>query len=342
MNIEQNKLLAPLATFKIGGPARYFVSVETIEDIKETVEFTRKNGLKIFILGGGSNLLISENGFGGLVIKIDIKIDIAETQFCTPDGRTELGGGEKIVFEVGAGKQMQELVLEMCQDGFGGLEWAGGLPGTFGGAIRGNAGCFGGEIKDNVLEVSAINLQNMEVRVFESKKCEFEYRNSFFKQHPDWLIVSAKIMLKMMPKSPKIYLWAFRFLGRKNKNELLKVMNEKIEYRKKFQPLEFPSAGSVFKNFPVEHATEKLKNLAKEKKVIKTDPFPVIPAAFIIDECKLKGKEIGGAKISEKHPNFIINFNNAKSQDVIDLINFVKDSVYKNFFIILEEEIQII
>lgn len=314
MNIEKNKDLSQLTTFKIGGPARYFISVKDLKSIEDALEFQAKNQIPYFVLGGGSNLLVSDSGFDGLIIKPDI--DFLEIIEESPN---------RIIANIGAGKSMNELVYEMCNLGFKGLEWAGGLPGTLGGAIRGNAGCFKGEMKDNILEVSAINLKTKEIKNFNNKDCQFDYRGSFFKKNQDWLIISVKLIFQ-----------------KNNKDELLKSMNEKIDYRKRTQPLEFPNAGSIFKNFSLDKSPIELKTLAEENKVIKTDPFAVIPTAFIINECGLKGKEIGGAKISDKHPNFIVNFNNAKAQNVTDLINLVKDVVYSKFNILLEEEIQII
>jgi UDP-N-acetylmuramate dehydrogenase len=359
MFLEENKLLAPLTTFKIGGPARYFVAIKSMNNTKEAIEFAKKNGLKTFVLAGGSNLLVNDNGFDGLVIKPEINFTRIIKGKNSRDIRLNSRRIRGIIVEIGAGKLMPELVSEMCNLGYKGLEQAGGLPGTLGGAIRGNAGCFGWEIKNNILEVQAINLKNKKIKIFTNRRiartirlaspsarfagtsarrairkgrtdtdnmdCNFSYRDSYFKKNPEWLILSAKMIFK-----------------KENKDELLKLMRGKINYRKKFQPLEFPNAGSIFKNFPLTQATKELKQLAEENKVIKTDPFPVIPAAFIIDQCNLKGKQMAGAKISAKHPNFIINFNNAQSQDVIDLINFVKNVVYKKFKIILEEEIQII
>lgn len=306
--IYQNIPLKPYTSFKVGGPAKYFCVVKNIKELEEVINFIEKNKINFFILGGGTNILIRDEGFDGIVIKPEFNY----SNFFE-DGRVIAG----------AGVLMPYLVYESCNLGYKGLEWAGGLPGTLAGAVRGNAGCFGSEIKDFVKSVKAVNLKNREMRIFEKEEMNFDYRDSFFKKNPEWLIIEVE--LQLYPCYPK--------------DELLKIMNEKIEYRKKNHPLEYSNAGSVFKNLNVNQVPEIVYCLAKEKNKIKGDK---IPTAFLIEELGLKGKKIGGAKISEKHSNFIINLGYAKSKDILELINFVKAEVYEKFKIILEEEIQIV
>ncbi|GIW66464.1 MAG: UDP-N-acetylenolpyruvoylglucosamine reductase [Candidatus Parcubacteria bacterium] len=308
MLILENISLKKLTTFKIGGKARFFVIINNLKELEEVINFIEKNRIRFFILGGGSNILFNDKGFDGLVIKP--KFDILNF----------LENGEVIV---GSSRLMPEIVYESCRLGYQGLEWAGGLPGEIGGAIRGNAGCFGYEIKDIIKEILAINLLNKKVKIFQNNECQFSYRSSFFKNNSEWLIIQSKLNLKNGVE-PSI---------------LFKVMNEKIEYRKSKHPLEFPNAGSIFKNILVNEATEELVDIANKYNVIKNDK---IPTAFVLEYVGLKGRKIGGAKISEKHANFIINFNNAKSQDVLDLIYLAKETVQKKFNLQLKEEIEII
>ena len=222
----------------------------------------------------------------------------------------------------GASALMADLVTAAVDQGLAGLEWAGGLPGTLGGAIRGNAGCFGGEMKDVVSEVTALEASGREV-VFKNSDCGFGYRHSKFKEEK-LIVVEAVLNLNK----------------NKSKKELAQEVQSHIDYRQARQPLEFPSCGSVFKNIPVARV---LPALAEQfAGVIKIDPFPVIPVAAVLDELGLKGYSIGGAQIAEKHPNFIINRGQAASADILALVNFVKNEVKQKFGIDLETEIELV
>ena len=308
MIIEKNKIIAPLTNFKIGDEALYFITLENLEDIYDFLELKQKFNLPIFILGGGTNLLFDK--FNGFVIKTNFKnFEILEPY----------------VVKIGANFLVSEVLEKLCEMGFSGFEWAGGLPGEIGGAIRGNAGCFGGEIKDLVIEVEALNLKTGEIKIFKKEEIEFEYRNSFFKKNKEWLILSG----------------IFKF-NQGDKEKIKKEIEEKINYRKEKHPLEYPNAGSIFKNINFEKAPEKLKNLALEKNKVKNDPFPVIPTAFVISELGLKGFRIGKAQISEKHANFIINLGGATFKDVYSLIDYIKKKVEDEFEVKLEEEIEIV
>ncbi len=308
MLILENIHLKEFTTFKIGGKANFFSTPTNLKDIEKIIDFLEKNKLPFFILGGGSNILFSDNGFEGLVIKPKFEtFNIFEN-------------GEVVV---GADRAMPEVVYELCRLGYQGLEWAGGLPGEIGGAVRGNAGCFGYEIKDIVEEVLAINLLSKELKIFKNEDCHFSYRSSFFKNNKEWLIVEVKLKLK-----PNF-----------NSDNLLQIMKEKINYRKERHPIEFPNAGSIFKNINFNEAPINLQELAQTSGVVKGNK---IPTAFVIEYLGLKGKTIGGAKISEKHANFIINFNHAKAEDVLNLIALTKETVKKNFNFDLEEEIEIV
>lgn len=308
MEIIKNKIIASLTNFKIGGESKYFVYLERKEELDDFFNFY-KNYLPLFILGGGTNILF--DNFKGIVLKTNFK----EWQII-----------DEGIIKIGANFLISEILEKLIELNYKGLEWAGGLPGELGGAIRGNAGCFGGEIKDLIIEVEAINLKTKEYRKFKKDEINFQYRDSFFKKDKNWLIISALL----------------RFEKINDKNYLIKTIEEKINYRKEKHPIEYPNAGSIFKNIPLEKASEKLKNLALEKNKIKNDPFPVIPTAFVISELGLKGKKIGDAQISEKHANFIINLKRATFNDVYQLIDYVKKKVSDEFEVILEEEIEIV
>ncbi len=301
--VRENVSLAPYTTFKIGGKVRYFFVAKTKDDIIEAVRAARKMHTPFFILGGGSNLLVSDKGFRGLVIKIqNTKYKIQNT---------------KLYAE--AGVPMTTLVRETTKRGLAGLEWAGGLPGSLGGAVRGNAGAFGGETKDCIAQVECID-EKGRLRKLSKKLCRFSYRSSIFKEKK-WIVLSA--VLHFTKEDPKI---------------LTKTVKFHIQYRKDRHPMEFPNAGSIFKNCDLKKIPPFVQKFAKE--AIKTDPFKVVPTAFLIAKAELKGVGHGGAQISEKHPNYIVNKKQARAKDVQFLIKKIKNVIRKRFSVKLEEEIE--
>jgi UDP-N-acetylmuramate dehydrogenase len=306
LKIRENVLLRDYTTFKIGGPARYFFVAKSREDLKNAILWAKKKKLPFFILGGGSNVLFSDKGFKGLIIKMqNSKCKIKNT---------------KIVAE--AGVPLQKLVLETAKKGLSGLENLAGIPGTLGGAIWGNAGAFGREIGDLVEEVKVLDVgsSKLEVKRLKNKDCKFGYRESIFKRRKNWIILEATLKLK-----------------KGKRKEIEEKIKEILRLRKEKQPLEFPSAGSVFKNVPIKKVSKRIRERFREK--IK-DGF--LPAGVLIEAAGLKGFQIGGAKISEKHANFIVNVGEAKASDVKELIEKIKKEVKKKFKIQLEEEIKLV
>lgn len=282
MEISRNISLADLTTFRIGGKAKYFIAAQNKEDFLEAIKFSEKKKLPFFILGGGSNLLVSDKGFSGLVIKME-------------NARCEVGS-KKVFVETGV--MLADLVKASIKRNLSGLEWAAGIPGTAGGAIRGNAGAYGGAMSDCVIGAQVIS-KNSKVLNFNLSQCRFRYRESVFKSRSDLVVWSASLRLRQG-----------------DYRQSKKLCHNYLVQRKKKCPLAYPSAGCVFKN-----------------------PKPFV-AAKLIEECGLKGKRVGQAKISEKHANFIINLGGAKAKDVVSLIDLIKDQVGKKFNVGLEEEIQ--
>ena len=178
--VQKNVLLKNHSTFKIGGPAEYFLSVDKKSDLIKSIKIARNIKIPVFVLGGGSNLLISDSGLKGLVIKNQDKAKIV----LKPNN----------IIEAPAGMVLGDVVDFSIKKSLAGLEWAGGLPGTFGGAVRGNAGAFGGEIKDSIIEVLALN-NNFKLVKLSNKQCKFSYRSSIFKEK-NWIVLSALIELK--------------------------------------------------------------------------------------------------------------------------------------------------
>lgn len=314
--IKQNILLSDFSNFKIGGNAKYFLDVSNVQELidglkkwKEIPKDFSQNQKRIFILGGGTNILFSDNGFDGLVVKYSDE-SISES-------------GEEIT--VGGGTPLSKL-LEFCiENSLSGMEWAGGLPGTVGGAVRGNAGAYNGEIKDNLIEVESLDVETLEFKKRNVNQCDFAYRTSVFKKNGDReIIINIKFKLETGDK------------------EIIKAaVQEKIDARNKRHPLDFPNVGSIFKNVPVEKFDTK-QFLYELSQYVKNDPFPVVPTAKVNFLAGLSGKRVGDAQLSEKHTNFIVNLGAAKSKDVHELIKIIKNAVKEKFNINLEEEVMFV
>jgi len=298
--LKKNVSLKNYTTFKIGGPAKYFFETKNKKDLIKAILVAKSKKLPFFILGGGSNLLVSDEGFRGLVIKILF----SKSYFLNSQISAE------------AGTILAELLSATLNTGLTGLEWAAGIPGTVGGAIYGNAGAFKKSMKDITKTVTVLEIKNQKsnIKNLRNKDCKFCYRNSIFKQKKNLIILSATLQLK-----------------KGNKLKIEKRIKEYLNYRKETQPLNFPSAGSVFKN-PKNFSAGELGEEDKSSSLS-------FAAARLIEECGLKGKRIGNVKISEKHANFIVNLGGGKAKDVKKLINLAKKKVKEKFGITLEEEI---
>jgi len=337
-NIKKNVPLREHTTFKIGGPARFFVEVDDLQRLANVLNWAQDHQQKVFVLGGGSNLLFMDEGFDGLVIKLK-----------NNDLKTEIKG-DNITIRAGAGVSLARLVAEAFRNEAIGLEWAVGIPGTVGGAIRGNAGAFGGEIKDIVTEVKTINIKSCQIftkdfstpsvlpnqlknnieyacrnmtQVFNNKESEFSYRSSIFKENTCLIIWEGVIQLK-----------------RDKEGEAKKIAEEYLKRRNKKQPSisKFPSAGSIFKNPTVPKEIIKKFEHDKETKARNGK----VPAGWLVARAGLLGKKIGGAQVSEFHGNFIINIGNAKASDVLLLISIIKTLVRNKYGVHLQEEICVV
>ncbi len=304
--IQKNVPLAPLTTFKIGGSAKYYIEVKTRDDLVGAVKWAKKNSQKVFYFGGGSNLLVADEGFDGLVIKL------ANREADIRGDRLYCGAGASLVY-----------CLSLCRGAnLSGLEWAFGIPlATMGGSVRGNAGAFGAAIGDIVETVEYYNVKKDRFEFLSRKDCDFDYRTSIFKKNPEFIIWN--IVLRMKPSNPE---------------EINSSIESNLAHRDKGQP-KLPSAGSVFKNLflnDILQVNPSLLEFINEQGLGKGGK---IGAGYFIDLRGLKGKTIGGAKISLEHANFIVNTGRATAKDVIELIEFVKKEIELRFKIKLEEEI---
>ncbi len=305
--IQENIPLAKHTTFKIGGPAKYFYIAKKQKDLVRVIKTAKELKLPFLILGGGSNVLFSDKGYNGLVIKIQTsKIVISNSEIFAE-----------------AGALLDKIVRLSLEKSLTGLEWAAGVPGTIGGAVYGNAGAFGSVIGDMVKTVKVLDINNLKIKKFSFKDCRFSSKNSIFKKKKNLIILSVILGLK-----------------RGDKKEIQKKIKERLNYRKKNHPLNFPSAGCAFKNQKSKIKNQKLLKIFPQIKEF--NKRGMIPASYLIDKCGLKGKKLGKAKISEKHANFIINLGGAKTKDVLKLIKLAKQKVKNKFGVRLEEEIIVI
>ena len=299
--IRENVPLAPLTTFKIGGSARYFVEAKTEDDVREALHWSDDFDLRPVILGGGSNVLVPDEGVENLVIHIACD-------------RCSFAGLE---LEADAGCVLLKLIHESGKRGLGGWENLAGVPGSVGGAVRGNAGAFGSEIKDFVHKVRAINMHTGETKEFDNAECGFQYRSSIFKLHPKWLITRAYFHLqKIMP------------------SESAKRAADTILQREKRHLQNVRAAGSYFMN-PVVSA-DLVAIFEKEKNVKSRENR--VPAGWLIEKAGMKGISIGGAIASPQHPNYIVNKDNATAADVLALAENIKIAVMSQFGVALHEE----
>ena len=305
--IKKDVSLADFTTFKIGGPARFFVEVETKEELDEAKNWAEKEDLGLFLLGGGSNILVSDDGFDGLVMKLANK-----------DWELE---GNRI--SCGAGAGLNQILPRLAEKGLSGLEWAAGIPGiTLGGAVRGNAGAFGHYTSDVIRSVEVYDLAAKKWSYFKHRECDFGYRDSVFKHKRNLLIWRADLEFESRDKA-----------------EIKKDIRANTEKRNKGQPRK-PSAGSVFKNFSLEHMRKYAPSLADRAQYEEIVKEGMVGAGWVIDQLDLGCQKIGGAQVSDEHANFIINTGQATALDVITLIGYIKQKVRDNFGLQLREEIQ--
>ena len=305
---QESVILAPYTIYKIGGPARFFVAVKGGEELKEAVAYATGKNAPFFILGAGSNVLGADEGFDGPVIHMTggaIKVN-----------------GERVVAD--AGVMMAQAVLKSASAGLTGFEWGIGIPGTIGGSVRGNAGGFGGEMKDIVASIDVFDASNDIRCTLPVTNCEFNYRNSIFKKHPEWIILSATLKL-----------------AKGDSDKIREAVRRIIMARTEKQDIGTKSCGCIFKNVSWNTAGAKKEELlAQFPELAAFKGAPHIPASFLIDRAGLKGKKVGHVFISPRHANFFVNEGGALAADVRALIQIAKDAVREKFGLLLQEEIE--
>jgi UDP-N-acetylmuramate dehydrogenase len=303
IDIQKNVPLAPYTSFEIGGPAAYFVRLVGERELREALLFARHEDLPFCILGGGTNLLISDDGFDGVILK---------TAF---DGVEMTRQG--VVVEAGA--DLTTLVQTVSARGLGGMESLAGIPGTLGGAVRGNAGAYGSQIADVVRSVKVLNAETLEVTTFTRDQCRFGYRSSQFKRNRNLVVVSAELAL--VPGSAE--------------EAQLKV-RQTIEKRTAKNLHYARSVGSFFMN-PLVTDEKLIRAFEKDQNTHCREGR--IPAGWIIDQVGLRNERVGNAMVSEKHANYLINAGGATAAEVVELAEMVKERVQRAMGIELMEEV---
>jgi len=306
LQIKENESLAKHVNMKTGGPAKFFVEAKSIQDVVDAIKLAKENNVKFFILGGGSNTLVADEGFDGLIIKIAMRnISI---------------NGDIVIAEAGA--ISATVARQTANAGLRGFEWAVSLPGTIGGAVRGNAGCFGGETKDNLKSVKL--LSNGVVKEILASELGLKYRHSILKELGNEDVV-LEATFKLTPG---------------DKAEALALIDTNLKKRKKSQPLGAASAGCMFKNyeFTDESTLAKLKQDADVPEAMLKSKR--LAAGWLIDQAGLKGAKMGDAMVSEEHGNFLMNTGKATASQIMELISLIKMKVRDHYGIQLEEEVQ--
>ena len=268
-------------TYKVGGSAICAAVPEDEKSLIVLLKYLKKNGVNYKILGNGSNVIFNDSGYNGVIIKLDNFNSLKIV-------------GNKVM--VGAGYPFNKLAIRVSRLGFTGLEFAAGIPGTVGGAVYMNAGAYKSDI-GYVLTSIKVLTPSFEIKTMKNEELDFHYRTSFLQKNKDYICLEATITLI-----------------KGNSDEIMNLIEERKIRRMETQPLEYPSAGSVFRNPEGDFAGR------------------------LIEEIGYKGKSIGGAKVSEKHANFIINNGGATGEDIKKLINEIKNKVKKKYNIELKVE----
>lgn len=304
MFLRENVPLAPFTTFGLGGTARYYAEAFGALELAEVFEYAEKNKLPFYVLGGGSNVLFSDAGFPGLVIHI-------------VGGSISVSGN---IVHAGAGVSLFDVVRAATDASLQGIEKMAGIPGLFGGAVRGNAGAFGCEIGHVIVSVKTLNRFSGMVKEHKKEDCQFSYRNSIFKKNPELVILSADI--RLTPGDKEI---------------LERIMHETVAMRESKHPQNAKCAGSFFMN-PAVNDERLLKEF--EKDTGNTSKDGKLPAGWLIDHVGLRGKKIGGAQVSPIHPNYLVNTGDATALNIVTLASLIKTKVRDELHVRLEEEVQ--
>jgi UDP-N-acetylmuramate dehydrogenase len=344
MQLQENIALAPFTTFRIGGPARFFVEAKSIADVEESVRFARAQDLPLFVLGGGSNLVIADSGWPGLVIKIAIR----GIERCLQDQEG------KFLFEVGAGESWDRLVSHAVAAHCAGVECLSGIPGSVGGTPVQNVGAYGQEVSETIESVQAFDLKDSQVRELCKQACGFSYRSSIFNTTERGRFIILRVTYALTPGGEPHLAYADlkrHFEGRESAPNLAETREavRHIRARKGMLivegDLDCQSAGSFFKN-PVlsEEQHENLKKRAETKHLV-IPSYPAleknhkVSAAWLVEHSGFaRGYGFGHVGISSKHALAIVNRGGATAAEVISLKDQIQQRVEEIWGVRLETE----
>ncbi len=338
MKIEQNIPLAPYTTFKIGGDAKFFCVVKNVEELKEAVEAAQNQNLKILILGGGSNVLVSDEGFDGMVIKIDFRgVEFKES-------------GAGVNAHVAAGENWDEFVSETVRRGLYGLENLSGVPGSVGGTPVQNIGAYGAEVKDAIESVEVFDMKKSVVRELSNADCHFEYRESFFKTPVgrNLVILSVTFRLSKDGTLRADYKDVKKYAEEHGEIKTLADMRKAIlEIRsKKFPDIKkHGTAGSFFKNPIISKKDYEalLPEFPKLPSFEAGEGKVKIPAGYLLDVlCGFKGYRKGDAGVFENQALVLVNWGKAEARHILELAEEMRQKVKELTGINLEFEVNVL
>ncbi|MBU1031799.1 UDP-N-acetylmuramate dehydrogenase [Patescibacteria group bacterium] len=303
MQLQDNYSLKNVTTLGIGGPAKKFVEVLTQEELIKTIKYAKSQNLEYLVIGGGSNLLVSDQGTDCLVIRNKIS-----------------GIAQNDVISVKSGTPLQELVDYSIQNNLSGLQKLTGIPGTLGGAIYGNAGAYGQSISDRITQVTVLNPSNLTIEQFNNSDCQFNYRDSIFKRNK-FIILETKFHLE-----------------KGDKNTLQTETKEVIWKRFVKYPPGIKSPGSFFKNIVASTLPKEVLAKIPAEKIV----YGKLPAGTLLEEVGAKGQSLDGIEIASYHANLFINKDNGTAQAFYNLAKQYAQKVKEKFGIILVPEVQLI
>lgn len=342
LDFQENYPLSQLTTFNIGGFAKFFTEIHNESEVFEAINFSKEKALPIFVIGGGSNILISDQGFLGLAVLNRIL-------------GMEFKDNDEVSIDIGAGENWDGVVSKCVELGYSGIESLSGVPGTVGGAVVQNIGAYGQTISDSIEEVSTIDIKSGEYVVFNNRECEFTYRDSLFKQtFGKYLVTKVRLKLKKDKQVLVDYKDLKKYFKGKEFVSVLELREAVIQIRDSKGYLimrgfgGYKTAGSFFKN-PVitKEEFEKIKDQLPEPDDTETSKwFWDHPQGFKIATARLlqkagfkKGYSEGRVGISPKHALSIINLGGASAKEVYEFAQKIKQTVFKKFGIMLTEEI---
>lgn len=314
MDIKNNVTLAEYSNFHIGGIAKKLIKANSADNLVEVLNNLKKDKERYRIFAGGTNLVFPDEGLAETLVQVlgeNIQVD-----------------NNNLLLTADAGVKLSALVDKAIELGWKGMENLSGIPGTIGGAVYGNVGAYGTELKDIVDGVEVYHLEDSlpkgTGKWTSCADCQFGYRTSAFKSHtgPDLKLIILRVKLKLSAKLDSF--------------ELRTISRDIIQTREKKYPKGLKCPGSYFKNLQVDNLSkEQLRRIPKEKIM-----YGKIPAGFFLEEVGAKGMEVGGIKVADYHANLIYNTGNGKAREAKELANQLKQLVFDKFNIRLEEEVQ--